>query len=61
MRQKAIIVSIKGYKLTKKEILLLRKKPWGIILFKRNIKSLIQVTYLTKNIKNSYSLSSKLY
>tara|TARA_Y100000389_G_C17417996_1_gene494921 strand:+ start:693 stop:1634 length:942 start_codon:yes stop_codon:yes gene_type:complete len=51
MRQKALIVSIKGYKLTNKEILLLKKKPWGIILFKRNIKSLIQVTYLTKNIK----------
>ena len=51
MKQKAIIISIKGFKLTKKETLLLRKKPWGLILFKRNIKSLIQIKDLTKNIK----------
>ena len=52
MKQKAIIISIKGSKLTKKErLLLLKEKPWGIILFKRNIKSLIQIKHLTKNIK----------
>ena len=44
MKKKAIIVSIKSSKLTSKEKLLLAKeKPWGLILFKRNIKSSIQL------------------
>ncbi len=52
MKKKAIIISIKGLKLTKREELLLSKeKPWGIILFKRNIKSLHQVKNLIANIK----------
>ena len=52
MKKKAIIVSIKGYKLSIKERELLSKeKPWGLILFKRNIKSLKQIQNLTKNIK----------
>ena len=52
MKKKAIIVSIKGSKLTSKEKLLLAKeKPWGLILFKRNIKSLIQTKKLIKNIR----------
>jgi beta-N-acetylhexosaminidase len=52
MKKKALIVSIKGINLTHKEKLLLRKeKPWGIILFKRNIKSLKQITNLIKEIK----------
>jgi len=41
MKKKALIISIKGTKLSSKERTLLSKeKPWGIILFKRNIKSL---------------------
>ena len=41
MKIKALIVSIKGTRLTKLEkILLAKEKPWGIILFKRNIKFL---------------------
>ena len=52
MKKKALIISIKGINLTHKEKLLLRKeKPWGIILFKRNIKSLKQITNLIKEIK----------
>ena len=52
MKKKAIIVSIKGVKLTNKEKLLLSNEmPWGIILFKRNIKSLNQAKTLIKNIK----------
>ena len=52
MKRKALIVSIRGIKLTKKEKALLSKeKPWGIILFKRNLKSLVQVKLLTSNIK----------
>ena len=52
MKKKAIIVSIKGYKLSIKERELLSKeRPWGLILFKRNIKSLNQIQNLIKNIK----------
>ena len=52
MKKKAIIVSIKSSKLTSKEKLLLsREKPWGLILFKRNIKSLIQVKKLIQSIR----------
>ena len=53
MKKKAIIVSIKGLKLTNKEkLLFLNENPWGVILFTRNIKSLSQITLLIKNIKN---------
>ena len=52
MKKKAIIISIKGAKLSNKEKnLFSKKKPWGLILFKRNIKSLIQVKQLTNIIK----------
>ena len=52
MKRKAIIISIKGTKLSKKEkILLSNENPWGLILFKRNIKSLIQIKSLIKNIR----------
>ena len=52
MKKKSIIVSIKGPKLTSKEILLLsNEKPWGLILFKRNINSLMQIKSLIKNIR----------
>ena len=52
MKTKAIIVSIKGFKLSQKEkLLLLKERPWGLILFKRNIKSLNQIKKLIINIK----------
>ena len=52
MKKKAIIISIKGHQLTLKEKTLLSKEnPWGLILFKRNIKSLNQVKKLIVNIK----------
>ena len=52
MKKKAIVVSLKGVKLTLKEkILLSKEKPWGVILFKRNIKSFWQVKKLTNHIK----------
>ena len=52
MKKKAIIVSIKGSKLTSKEkLLLFKEKPWGLILFKRNIKSSIQIKKLIKSIR----------
>jgi beta-N-acetylhexosaminidase len=52
MKKKAIIISIKGSKLTSKEkLLLFKEKPWGLILFKRNIKSSIQIKKLIKSIR----------
>ena len=52
MKKKAIIISIKSYKLSKNEVKLLSKeKPWGLILFKRNIRSLKQIKNLIIKIK----------
>jgi beta-N-acetylhexosaminidase len=52
MKKKAIIISIKGFILSNKEKSLLSKeKPWGLILFKRNIESLSQIQSLIKKIK----------
>ena len=52
MKKKAIIISIKGHKLSQREkLLFLKERPWGLILFKRNIKSLNQVKKLITNIK----------
>ncbi len=52
MKKKAIIISIKGQKLTKLEKQLIKKEnPWGIILFRRNIKSFNQIKKLTIEIK----------
>jgi len=53
--KKAFIVGLKSYKLSNKEKLFLRKyKPWGIILFSRNIKSIQQTKALTDNIKRIF-------
>ena len=47
MNRKPAIISIKGYKLTRLEKYLLKKeKPWGVILFRRNINSFKQVKIL---------------
>jgi beta-N-acetylhexosaminidase len=52
MKKKAIIISIKSYKLSKKEEKLFKNQnPWGLILFKRNIKSLVQIQKLIKRIR----------
>ncbi len=52
MKKKALIISIKGKSLSRKERLLLsNERPWGIILFKRNLKSLNQIKTLTKKIR----------
>ena len=52
MNRKAIIFGVKGYKLTSKERLLFKKaKPWGIILFSRNIKNISQLKNLIDEIK----------
>ena len=52
MKRKAIIISIKGYNLSLNEKKILsNEKPWGLILFKRNIKSFTQIKKLTKQIR----------
>ena len=53
MKRKAIIVSIKGTKLSRLEkILFTKEKPWGVILFKRNLKTTHQIKKLTSQIRN---------
>ena len=52
--RKAIIFGVKGYKLNKKEKIFFKKsKPWGIIIFSRNIKNLDQLKKLTDQIKKN--------
>jgi len=52
MNRKAVIFGIKGYRLTNKEKQLFKKiKPWGIILFSRNIKNIFQLKILVNDIK----------
>jgi len=54
MKRKAIILGISGTKLTVEEkYILKKKKPWGIILFSRNIKDLFQLKFLINDIKNN--------
>ena len=53
MNRKAAIFGIKGYSLTPKEKHLLKNvKPWGIILFSRNIKDISQLKLLINDIKS---------
>ena len=51
-KRRAFIVGLKKTFLTKKEIYFLNKyKPWGIILFSRNLKNLKQIKKLTNDIR----------
>ena len=52
MKRKAIIIGIKGKVLTNDEIHILKSyKPWGIILFSRNIFDIMQLKSLVTSIK----------
>ena len=52
MNRKAVIFGVKEYRLTIQEKHLLKKvKPWGIILFSRNIKNIYQLKILVDDIK----------
>ena len=52
MNRKAIIFGIRGFKLSGSEKIFLKKiKPWGIILFSRNIKNVDQLKNLTSSIR----------
>ena len=54
-KRKAFIVGIKGQKLSFNEIKFLKKyRPWGIILFSRNIKSIYQTQLLTNKIRSIF-------
>jgi len=54
--RRSFIIGIKSTKLTSKEVLFIKKyKPWGIILFSRNIKSIKQTKELTDSIKKIYN------
>ena len=53
MKIKPIIISISSHSLNSIEKKIIKKeKPWGIILFKRNIKNLNQAKKLIQSIKN---------
>jgi beta-N-acetylhexosaminidase len=54
MKRKAIIISVSGKHLSRKEKNLIKKeKPWGLILFKRNISTLNQTKKLIKSIRSA--------
>ena len=54
MNRTSIIYGIKGTRLTLSEKNLIRTaKPWGIILFSRNIKNLLQLKSLINEIRNT--------
>ena len=53
--RRSFIVGIKSIKLLKKEKYFLKKyRPWGIILFTRNIKNINQTLKLTKSIRKIF-------
>ncbi len=53
---RSFICGIKGLYLTKNENIFLKKyKPWGIILFSRNIKTIKQTQILTNSIKKIFN------
>ena len=53
--RKSFITGIKGSKLNKLEINFLKKhKPWGIILFSRNLQNVNQIIKLTSDIKKIF-------
>ena len=54
-KRKAFITGIKSLKLTTSEVKFLKRhKPWGIILFSRNIKSINQTKLLTHSIRKLF-------
>jgi len=53
--RRSFIVGIKSIRLSKKEKIFLKKyKPWGVILFTRNIKSIKQTSNLTSSIRKIF-------
>jgi|TARA_B100000767_G_scaffold234835_1_gene227810 beta-N-acetylhexosaminidase len=55
INRRSFITGIKSTSLSDKEILFLKKyKPWGLILFSRNIKTVIQTKKLTSDIRKIF-------
>ena len=55
IKRRSFIVGLKGIALSKQEInFLIKYKPWGIILFSRNLKNFKQIVKLTKKIKDIF-------
>ena len=55
-KRRAFIIGIKSTKLSKKEKNFLNKyKPWGVILFTRNIKNIKQTFKLTSSIRKIFN------
>ena len=55
-KRRCFITGIKSTELSKREIIFLKKyKPWGVILFSRNIKTILQTQKLTSNIKKIFN------
>ena len=55
-RRRSFITGIKGTKLSQKEVIFLKKyKPWGVILFSRNIVTISQTQKLTSHIKKLFN------
>ena len=53
--RRSFITGIKGTKLNIQEINFIKKyKPWGIILFSRNLKNYKQIKNLTRNIRKTF-------
>jgi len=54
--RRSFIIGIKSTSLSAKEIIFLKRyKPWGVILFTRNIKSLQQAKKLTSSIRKIFN------
>ena len=52
INRKAFIVGIKSTSLSKKEMIFLKKyKPWGVIIFSRNVKGFEQIKKLIQDIR----------
>ena len=60
--RRSFIVGIKSTKLSKKEKLFLKKyKPWGVILFTRNIKNIKQTKKLTLQLEKFLMIKNIQY
>ena len=55
-KRRSFIIGIKSTKLSSKERIFLKKyKPWGVILFSRNIKNITQTFKLTSSIRKIFN------
>ena len=60
--RRSFIIGIKSTKLSNKEKNFIRKyKPWGVILFARNIKDIKQTKKLTTSIRKIFNDNKYFY